>query len=245
MTPYHALSNGQRFRADLARALVSSDYVVYDEFTSVVDRDVARTAAYAVSKDVRRRASQKFVAVSCHADIVEWLEPDWVFDTALGELRRGKLRRPPMRLRLYRGDAQAWRIFSRHHYLTASLNPCARIYLAYMGERLVGFDAYLPMFGHAGNWQQHRSVILPDFQGAGLGMRMQEEACELLIAEKHCCVFGITSPRWNLSRKARRKGASTGNLRDIQHATARLTCSWLYVPRASTARDAPSSGAAR
>lgn len=67
-------------RVDLARALLEKDFVVFDEFTSVVDRTVAKTACIAINKAVKR-TKKKFVAVSCHYDILEWLCPDWVFDT--------------------------------------------------------------------------------------------------------------------------------------------------------------------
>lgn len=80
MKPYSVLSNGEKMRVDLARALLERDFVVFDEFTSVVDRQVAQTASLAISKAIRR-TQKRFIAVSCHSDIIEWLEPDWVFDT--------------------------------------------------------------------------------------------------------------------------------------------------------------------
>lgn len=80
LKPYSVLSNGEKMRVDLARALLERDFVVFDEFTSVVDRQVAQTACLAISKAVRR-TGKRFVAVSCHYDILDWLEPDWVFDT--------------------------------------------------------------------------------------------------------------------------------------------------------------------
>ncbi len=80
LKPYSVLSNGEKMRVDLARALLERDFVVFDEFTSVVDRQVAQTACVAVNKAVKR-LNKKFVAVSCHYDILDWLQPDWVFDT--------------------------------------------------------------------------------------------------------------------------------------------------------------------
>lgn len=81
--PYHVLSNGERMRVDLARALLSDkEIIVFDEFTSVVDREVAKTGSYAVSKATRKN-NKKFIAVACHKDILDWLEPDWVYDTDL------------------------------------------------------------------------------------------------------------------------------------------------------------------
>lgn len=80
LKPYSVLSNGEKMRVDLARALLEKDVICFDEFTSVVDRDVAKTTSIAINKAVRSQDKQ-FVAVSCHYDILEWLEPDWVFDT--------------------------------------------------------------------------------------------------------------------------------------------------------------------
>lgn len=78
--PYDVLSNGEKMRVDLARALLERDFVVFDEFTSVVDRQVAQTMCIAANKAIKR-TGKKFIAVTCHYDVVEWLEPDWIFDT--------------------------------------------------------------------------------------------------------------------------------------------------------------------
>lgn len=80
LRPYKVLSNGEKMRCDLARALLARDFIVFDEFTSVVDRNVAKTVSMALAKGVRKQDKQ-FVAVSCHRDIIKWLQPDWVFDT--------------------------------------------------------------------------------------------------------------------------------------------------------------------
>lgn len=80
LKPYNVLSNGEKMRVELARAMLSKDFVVFDEFTSVVDRQVAKTASLAISKAVRRENKQ-FVAITCHKDVIEWLQPDWVLDT--------------------------------------------------------------------------------------------------------------------------------------------------------------------
>ena len=80
LKPYDVLSNGEKMRVDLARALLERNFICFDEFTSVVDRNVAQTASVAINKAVKK-TNKKFVAVSCHYDILEWLQPDWVFDT--------------------------------------------------------------------------------------------------------------------------------------------------------------------
>jgi ABC-type ATPase with predicted acetyltransferase domain len=85
--PYHVLSNGEKFRADLARKLKSN--AVIDEYTSVVDRNVAKAASMALSRYVKNNDVENVVLCTCHRDIVDWLEPDWVLDTDTGELLDG------------------------------------------------------------------------------------------------------------------------------------------------------------
>lgn len=81
LKPYSVLSNGEKMRVDLARCILSeNEYFVFDEFTSVVDREVAKITSYAIQKSIRK-SNKKFIAISCHYDIQEWLMPDWVFNT--------------------------------------------------------------------------------------------------------------------------------------------------------------------
>ena len=82
--PYNVLSNGEKFRADLARKLKSN--CVIDEYTSVVDRNVAKAASVSLSKYVKKNNLENVVLSTCHRDILDWLEPDWVMDLDTGEL---------------------------------------------------------------------------------------------------------------------------------------------------------------
>ena len=84
LRPFHVLSTGEQFRANLAR-LVAEDPAtcVVDEFTSVVDRQIAKVGSMAFQK-TWRRGTGKVVALTPHYDILEWLQPDWVYDTASG-----------------------------------------------------------------------------------------------------------------------------------------------------------------
>jgi len=90
LRPFKALSNGQQFRAGLARAITDAhDEIIIDEFTSVVDRQIAKIGAMAFAKGWRRNKGKKCVLLACHYDIIEWLQPDWVYDTGTGELKKG------------------------------------------------------------------------------------------------------------------------------------------------------------
>lgn len=89
LRPFHALSNGQQFRAGLARVISDApSEVIIDEFTSVVDRQIAKIGAMAFSKGWRRNKGKRCVLLACHYDIVEWLQPDWVYDTGTGEFKK-------------------------------------------------------------------------------------------------------------------------------------------------------------
>lgn len=89
LRPFHALSNGQQFRAGLARVMTeANDEVIVDEFTSVVDRQIAKIGAMAFSKGWRRNKGKKCILLSCHYDIIEWVQPDWIYDTGTGEFKK-------------------------------------------------------------------------------------------------------------------------------------------------------------
>ncbi len=188
--PYRVLSGGERFRCDLARALASArsddEVIAFDEFTSVVDRTVARVVSAAIAKGIRGgRIGGRFVAVTCHYDVTEWLEPDWVVDMATSTLQRRCLRRPPIELEIFRCQRAAWRMFARYHYLSGSLNKSSRCFLALWEGVPVAFCATLSLIGRKGRWRISRIVTLPDFQGIGIGMTVAEAVARLHRTEGH------------------------------------------------------------
>jgi hypothetical protein len=85
--PYNVLSNGEKFRADLARKLKSN--TVIDEYTSVVDRNVAKAASVALNRYINNSDISNVVISTCHFDIIDWLQPDWVINTDTGEFLDG------------------------------------------------------------------------------------------------------------------------------------------------------------
>ena len=259
LRPYRVLSTGQQFRADLARSLAevaAGELVVFDEFTSTVDRTVAKAVSVSVAKFLKRSPGTRFIAVTCHKDIEPWLQPDWVYDTDRAEFRWGSVQpRPSVSVQLREGSREAWRLFHRHHYLTANLSPSARVFLAYVQlgddeERLAGFFSILPVMGHKGWWRFHRSVVLPDFQGMGIGNRSQEALCEWLWVHERKRMRSTTSSpslvqhrrrhpaMWRLA-SAPKMNAVTGKTSTIKSSkgkvttsAGRLTTNWVYVPEA-------------
>jgi ABC-type ATPase with predicted acetyltransferase domain len=78
--PVKTLSNGQRARAEAALLMTSgNEIVMIDEWTSVVDRTVAKAMSHCVQKFARANG-KRIILLSCHYDIIEWVKPDWVID---------------------------------------------------------------------------------------------------------------------------------------------------------------------
>lgn len=223
--PYRTLSNGEAFRASIARALADTDgLVVIDEFTSVVDRQVARVASHTVQKAVRRSGRQ-FVGVTCHYDVIDWLQPDWVYDVAAAEFSWRLVQpHPRIELRIHKVDHTAWQLFRRHHYLSAELMRAAHCFGGWIGDQLVAFTSYRH-FPHpkAKNIKiGHRTVVLPDYQGLGisgrmaewLGQRLYEEGWRYRRVIAHPAVIAhcSRSPRWRDMTNGRRALASTSGV---------------------------------
>lgn len=182
--PYAVLSNGERFRVDIARRLLElADPIVVDEFTSVVDRQVAQIGAHAVQKYVRQ-AGRQFVGVACHYDIIEWLQPDWTFEPAtMVHTWRSVQRRPDIACEIARCDHSAWRLFAPFHYLTAELNKAAACYVLFANGEPAAFAGVLhrPAANRPDGTNPRnlkgvsRLVTLPDWQGMGLAMALVDE----------------------------------------------------------------------
>lgn len=179
LRPYRHLSTGERFRVDLARAICerpAEGVLVIDEFTSVVDRQVARVGAAAFSK-AWRRASGQVVLLSCHYDVVEWLDPDWVFDTADGSFKwRFHRRRPRIELSIYETDWRFWSMFEPHHYLKLPRMIAATNYVGTVDGALV---AHVAMSTRPGLTEARaaRLVVMPEWQGMGIGIRFLSAVC--------------------------------------------------------------------
>jgi len=76
--PYYVLSNGEKYRADVARILDNN--MILDEFTSVVNRETAKSLSVSMRKYINKNNLTGIVLASCHVDIIEFLKPDWIFD---------------------------------------------------------------------------------------------------------------------------------------------------------------------
>ncbi|WP_158545454.1 GNAT family N-acetyltransferase [Bremerella cremea] len=248
--PYHVLSTGEKFRADLARSIVRGQPVVaFDEYSSVVDRETARFGSLALRKGIERgQIGCQFVAVTCHQDVIPWLRPDWVLDMNRGELTWRCLRQPRLDLRIYAASRDAWPLFAPHHYLDGQLNPCARCFVGMLEDQPAALVAVLNHF-HRKRFRISRLVTLPSFQGVGVGSAMLDGVAQLLaddgaelitISGSHPAIVAHAnrSPQWQFSKllKTGRKGS--GMFQDqwkTSQGRAVATFRWIGSPESTFA----------
>jgi len=178
LRPFEVLSNGEQFRAGLARLLCEApDVAVVDEWTSVVDRQIAKVGSLAFAKAWRRTAG-KAVLLSCHYDVLPWLQPDWVFDTATGQFTgRCLWRRPRIDLELWQTGWEHWPSFEPHHYLKLGRMIAATCFIGTVKGAPVCHVAVSPRLD-IGHMRACRLVVMPEWQGAGVGMRFLNAVCQ-------------------------------------------------------------------
>ena len=182
----NTLSNGEFHRFEIAIGL-DQGHTIIDEFTSVVDRDTAKSLAYSVRKYFDQNPVILYIA-SCHRDIIEWLDPDYVYDTDMQELTNRRLLclrlgRPELALTIKSSSVDYWRYFSKYHYLDTAISRSAHYYVLLLGDKPIGFHAAI----HSTNrdihsyWRGHRTVILPEFQGMGIGTAFSDAIAKIYV----------------------------------------------------------------
>lgn len=248
LRPFHVLSTGEQFRVSVARSLSDDRYrslAVMDEFTSTVDRQVAQIGSHAVQKAVRERR-QRFIAVTCHFDVIDWLQPDWVYRPDSNDFEWRRLQQhPPIELEVREVGRGAWALFRQHHYLSGNLHVAARCACAFVDGQPVAFQAWYPrphpktkniMAGH-------RTVVLPDWQGIGIGWRLKDFCAQLLSEQgyryrtvlSHPVLLAqhAKSPHWKLipGQNAPSKSAKPKRFHKQMSASRKLaTRTFEYVP---------------
>jgi hypothetical protein len=231
-------------RVDIARALcLDKPLVVFDEFTSVVDREIAKVSAFAISKAVRR-SKKKFIAVTCHYDVVDWLDPDWVFSTDTMEFSRKKEVGRPIELQIHRCGKSTWQMFRSYHYLSGSLPSTARCYTAVYQKRPIAFIAVAHVKMKSNYYRVSRLVVLPDYQGIGVGKHLLTFIAELYTSQTKMPFYILTSnPQiirgdlagWRITRfgHASKGRGDTRINNEIKSSLSRkrITVSLQYIPK--------------
>lgn len=193
--PVYTLSNGQKARAEVALQLCGDkEIIVIDEWTSVVDRTVAKVMSVCVQK-MARRQKKKVILLSCHYDIVDWVNPDWIIDCNKQNYTNRRLlwldykREEKLNFEIRKADRKTWKMFSKYHYLSDKL-PGGHIetFGLFHNEEQIGFQCfanYVPWGNKLKKKQMHsnRTVVHPDYAGLGLGVMIINETSKLMSVE--------------------------------------------------------------
>lgn len=182
LRPYKLLSNGEKYRAKLAYIVSSSkenEIILIDEYTSVVDRDVAKAMSFALQKYIRRK-NKKIILASCHFDIIDWLLPDWTYSPQIGGsiIFADSLRqRPNIELQVSRVKPKVWDFFKKYHYLTENINKSYIFILFEWNNKPIAINVIGRHIGRTGGISAYRGsrvVVHPDYQGLGIGSKISE-----------------------------------------------------------------------
>lgn len=173
LRPFRVLSNGEQFRAGLARMVCEKpSEIVVDEFTSVIDRQIARIGSQAFQKSWRRNnPNGKVVLLTPHYDILDWLQPDWVIDTKTKTFQRGlPWQRPKIDLQIWKVNQSYWRFYKPHYYLDLPMPVAGEYFIGTVDGELACHLCVTPRFEIKG-YRGTRLVTMPEWQGAGVGSR--------------------------------------------------------------------------
>jgi len=109
-------------------------------------------------------------------------------------------------------------MFKNHHYLDSNINKAARCYIAIWDDKIIGFSASLSMpSGTLKNaWRGHRTVILPDYQGLGLGVRISDAIGEIHLSEGHRYFSRTSHPRMGMYREHSEKWRATSKNKKLR-----------------------------
>lgn len=117
-------------------------------------------------------------------------------------------------------DKSVWKIFSKYHYLSAKHNNAAHVYVCYINDQISGFISVMPQPGKIKNrFRVHRLVVLPDYQGIGVGIRMLNDIAELYTNNNKKISIVTSAPslllslnkneKWRCSSYGRKLGFDT------------------------------------
>lgn len=206
--PYHQLSNGEQHRAFCALSLdLGIPYI--DEFTSVIDRPTAKALSFSIQKSFRSGClGEKLCIATCHRDVIDWLNPDHIYDTDLREWvepkARGLLHRPKINLSITSCNGQKiWNVFKRHHYLSSKFNKSSNAFICMTDDKIIGFTSIVsyPSGSVKNAWRGHRTVILPEFQGLGIGTALSDTIGQMVIDSGGRYFSKTSHPAFGLHRE--------------------------------------------
>ncbi len=244
LRPFRVLSNGEQFRAGLARLICEKpQQVVIDEFTSVIDRRIALIGSQAFQKAWRRSNPKgKAVLLTPHYDILDWVNPDWVLDLRTGKFARGCLRRRPgINVDIFKVNQSYWPHFKPHYYLDLPFPPAAECFVG-LADGELAFHLVVCPFFTAKAYRATRLVVMPEWQGAGIGVRLLEWVCQYHLDGNGRCghklpTFFHTShpqlcsalrrrPVWINTKRSLYGDDKTRSIASLKKSGAKVTCGY-------------------
>ncbi len=86
-------------------------------------------------------------------------------------------------------------MFSKYHYLSSSHNNAANVFICMVNDEIAGFISVLPQPCKTKFLKRvHRLVVLPDYQGIGLGFKLLNEVGLIYLKDKWRFIINTTAP---------------------------------------------------
>ena len=137
-----------------------------------------------------------------------------------------------------------WKIFRQYHYLNGKISSGARCYVAMYREKPIAFIAVMHIRMRSNYYRVSRLVVLPDYQGIGVGKKLLNFIAELYTSQVNLPFYLVTSNpqlvRGNLGNWiVKRVGHATNGGEDTRinrgltesNSKRRLSVSLQYVPK--------------
>jgi len=196
--PAFTLSNGQRQRANVALSVAFSDkgIVCIDEYSSLVDRTVGQIMSNSIQKFARKK-NIKLVLCSCHFDVIDFLNPDFVvnLDQLTYEERRSLSssyqRKTKLEFDVRKVSRKTWSSFSSLHYMTDKIPGGLGFYFGLFHKNIqigfLSFHNYVPHRKHSTLiLHGSRIVLRGDYAGFGLSIPFLNASCKQLKESVKC-----------------------------------------------------------
>ncbi|UGU15229.1 GNAT family N-acetyltransferase [Sinomicrobium kalidii] len=82
-----------------------------------------------------------------------------------------------MELDIWKVNGSYWKLFKEHYYLDLAMPPAAEYFVGTINGELVAHVAVCPLFT-AKAYRATRLVVMPEWQGAGVGVKFLNEVCK-------------------------------------------------------------------
>jgi len=135
----------------------------------------------------------------------------WEYHKGKSKYLSTKLTKPKINVDIIHGDRRLWDVFKKHHYLSEDLPLSTRCFFAVWEGNIIGFSATISFPGktpplYEGDirkkWRECRTVIIPDFQGLGIGTRFSDAIADLHIEQGYRYFSKTSHMRMGLYRES-------------------------------------------